>query len=500
MVTWKSGLCVALLVSAVVGFAAAPPAALKVRENEYYRMVTLPMPAGVQFESGSLDFIEPDTLVCGTRIGEIWTATDTLKEPASPKWTLFERGLHEVLGLTHKDGWIYAQQFCELSRLRDTNGDGRADVVEAVSTAWSVNGDYHEYAFGSKFDRDGNIWTVLCLTGSFSSDGPWRGWAMRTTPEGKTIPTCSGIRSPGGIGFNAAGDCFYTDNQGPWNGACKLQWLKPGAYVGHPDGLRWFDDPRTKAVVEAAGLRKPAKQKSGGRLATEAGRIPELLPPAVYFPYKKMGQSAAGIVTIPVAGFGPFGGQLLVADQMQSTVMRVTLEKTADNYQGACYPFRSGFDSGSLALQFAPDGSLFVFQTDRGWAAIGGKPFALQRLVWTGRTPFEVLAMTVTAEGFRLTFTEPVDLRSAADPKSYDMSAYTYIFQSSYGSPEVDVTSPRITSARVSEDGRTVDLVVDGRVLGHVHELHLTGVRSAGDARPLLHPEAYYTLNSLPGD
>ena len=39
------------------------------------------------------------------------------------------------------------------------------------------------------------MWVVLCLTGSFTSESTFRGWCLRITPDGKSIPTCSGIRS-----------------------------------------------------------------------------------------------------------------------------------------------------------------------------------------------------------------------------------------------------------------------------------------------------------------
>jgi len=38
---------------------------------------------------------------------------------------------------------------------------------------------------------------------------------------------------------------------------------------------------------------------------------------------------------------------------------------------------------------------------------------------------------------------------------------------------------------------------VDPLTRGHIHELHLDGVRSL-EAAPLLHPVAYYTLNEIP--
>jgi hypothetical protein len=470
------------------------------REAEFYRMVTLPTPPGVQFEAGSLLFLGPDKLACATRIGDLWIAEGVRGEPAQPKWTRFASGLHEVLGLATRDGWIYATQRGEISRLKDTNGDGRADLVETVTDMWGINGDYHEYAFGSKFDRNGDIWVVLCLTGSFNSSNPYRGWCVRVSADGKVTPANSGIRSPGGIGFNALGEVFYTDNQGPWNGACKLHWLKPGAFIGHPGGNKWFDEPMTKDAILKAGLKKPAEPTSGGRLYDEAKRIPELLPPAVYFPYGKMGQSAAGIACDVSGGkFGPFKDQLFVGDQTHSTVMRVFLEKTADgkNYQGACFPFKAGFGSGALGLEFASDASLFVFGTDRGWGARGGKPFALDRLIWNGKTPFEIHEMRAKPDGFELTFTEPVDVAAAGDAASYTMENYTYIYQSAYGSPEVDKGTPKIVSAKVATDSRSVRLKVEGLVEGHVHELKAAGVKSA-QGTPLLHDAAYYTLNQLP--
>ena len=131
------------------------------RESDFYKIVTLPTPAGVQFEAGGLQMLGSDSLACSTRIGEIWIGQGVRTTPTETKWTLFESGLHEVLSLAWRDGWMYALQRGEITRLKDTNGDGRADLVETVSDGWGINGDYHEYAFGSKFDREGNIWVAL---------------------------------------------------------------------------------------------------------------------------------------------------------------------------------------------------------------------------------------------------------------------------------------------------------------------------------------------------
>ncbi len=480
-----------IVLSVVVHASLAQTAAPQ--EADYYTLEPLPIPDGIVLEAGALAWMPDGRLAASTRRGEIYMIDNALHENvARVTFTPFADGLHEVLGLAERDGWLYVTQRCDVSRLRDQDQDGSADVFEVFNDGWEISGDYHEYAFGSNFDKEGNLWVVLCLTGSFSSNVKYRGWCLRITPDGEVLPTCSGIRSPGGIGMNAAGDMFYTDNQGPWNGTCALKHLRPGSFQGHPAGNRWYE------ITDAIGPR-PAEPQSGSRMMVEAKKIPQLEPPAVYFPYKKMGQSASGIVCDTSGGkFGPFENQLFVGDQTFSTVMRVCLEKVQGHYQGACFPFRSGLGSGALSLLQAPDGTLLVGGTNRGWGSRGGQPYSLDRIRWTGKTPFEIHEMRARPDGFELTFTQPVDPESAGNVDSYKLHSYTYIYQASYGSPEVDETPITVQRAVVGQDGLSVRLYLDRLQEGHVHELHAPGVRSR-DGLPLLHDEAYYTLNYLPG-
>ncbi|WP_435010609.1 PQQ-dependent sugar dehydrogenase [Tundrisphaera lichenicola] len=466
---------------------------LKPTEEDYYKILTFEPPADVVLEVGALEWMPTGKLAVSTRRGEIYLVENPLAaDPAKEsKFVRFAHGLHEVLGLAYRDGWLYVTQRCEVSRIKDSDGDGAADQFETVSDGWGIDGNYHEYAFGSKFDRDGNLWVALCLTGSFTSENKFRGWALRVSPDGKVTPTCSGLRSPGGLGMNAEGDVFYTENQGPWNGACSLKHLKPGSFQGNPSGNKWYEDAPELG-------KRPEDPRSGSRMSVEADRIPVLLPPAVYFPYPKMGQSSSGIACDQTGGkFGVFGKQMFVGDQSSSFIMRVSLEKVDGKYQGACLPFRSGFASGVLPMLFAPDGSMIVGGTNRGWGSRGQRPFSLERMVWTGKVPFEIRDIHAKPDGFELTFTKMVDPGTAADPASYKVSTHTYIYQSSYGSPEVDPTECKVEKVTVGNDGMSVRLVVGPLQRGHVHTINLAGVRSA-EALPLLHSEGYYTLNEIP--
>lgn len=465
-------------------------------EDDYYPILRYELPGGEVLECGAIEFFPDGRMAVGTRRGEIWLVENALDpDPKKAKFSRFAHGLHEVLGLAQKDGWLYVTQRCDVSRIKDTNGDGKADLFEVVSDGWEISGDYHEYAFGSRFDSKGNIWIALCLTGSFNSNSKFRGWAGKVTPEGKFVPTTSGVRSPGGIGFDAEGNVFYTDNQGPWNGTCCLKQVVQGGFVGHPDSFRWYDE----ANKLNPGLGKaPQVPKSGSRFMAEAKKIPQFYPPTILLPYGKMGNSSSGIDCDLSGGkFGPFAKQVFVADQSHSTVMRVFLEKIEGRYQGALFPFRSGFGSGNVPIRFAPDGSLAVGGTSRGWGSRGTKPFALERVVWTGKVPFEIHEMRAKPGGFELTFTQPIDSAKASDLKSYSLKTYTYIYQGQYGSPEVDHTNPTIGKVVVGKDGMSVRLHVSHLEEGHVHELTASGLRST-EGQPLLHSTAYYTLNYIP--
>jgi glucose/arabinose dehydrogenase len=496
-------ICFSSLFAASIGitlFTAAPgrpdAALTKPAETEadYYRLLTFTTPPGEVLEAGALEVMPDGKIAVGTRRGEVWLIDNAYADdPKAAKFSRFAHGLHEVLGLAARDGWLYVTQRPDVSRIKDTDGDGKADVFEVVTDGWEINGDYHEYAFGSRFDKDGNLWITLCLTGSFDSHSKFRGWALKITPDGKAIPFASGVRSPGGVGFNAEGDVFYTDNQGPWNGCCGLKHIRLGGFSGHPGGFRWYSEKEAAHLGPA-----PAMPVSGSRMMTEAKRIPQLEPTAIMFPYGPMGQSASGFDCDLSGGkFGPFEKQLFVGDQTHSTVMRVFLEKVQGHYQGACFPFRHGFASGVVPVRFGKDGSLFAGGTNRGWGSRGPRPFAVERLVWTGKVPFEIREMKALPDGFELTFTRPVDPATASKAESYTLKTFTYIYQSSYGSPEVDQTTPKITGVTVAPDRTSVRLQVEGLQQGHIHDLAVQGVRSA-EGQSLLHPQAYYTLNYIP--
>jgi hypothetical protein len=505
----------------IIAFAQPHPATAqedKPTEEDYYRMVTIPLPQEAVLEVGGLEWLDDaqQRLLACTRRGELWvidnayadapqagllrgeTAPEGVKEEDVVRFQRMLFGLHEPLGMLRQVGTkyadgIYMAQRSELTRVNDTDGDDRIDLVSTVCNQWEISGSYHEYAFGPKLDGQGRMWITLNrpFGGEPEGKAAWRGWAVTVDDQGRMHPQCTGLRSPAGLGANAAGDMFYTDNQGDWVAVCKLSHLKPGSFHGNPLALASCDEPKSN-------IKHPGQPPSGLKLAEVAEKYPAFMQPTVWFPYPRMGKSSSDVLLDDTGGkFGPFAGQLFVGDQSTSIVSRVFLEKVDGEYQGVCFPFRERFQCGVMRMCWGHDGSMFAGQTNRGWGSAGGKPYGLQRLVWSGETPFEVHEMRAAPDGFDLTFTMPVDPATAGDVKSYGMQAWTYYYHSAYGCPPVDQHALEVTKAEVAPDGRNVHLMIDGLARGHVHALRLDGVRSKSGL-PLLHGEAYYTLNRIP--
>jgi hypothetical protein len=474
--------------------AGGPSASLVQAEAKHYRIATIPVPPGIVLEVGGLAFRPDGKLLACTRRGDVWLISRPTDEtPGALTFKKFAEGLHEPLGLLVEGKDVYVTQRPELTRLRDTDDDDVADDLFTVCDKWGVSGDYHEFAFGPARHKGGNFYVTLNVGfgGGHQSKAPWRGWCVEITPDGKLTPFATGLRSPNGVRFSPEGDLFYCDNQGEWVETNKMHHIRRGDFFGHQAGLRWVPQSPFRDVLKTS-------YKQGMLYDGQRGGFPEHTPPCIWFPYGRMGQSVSEPIWDTTGGkFGPFAGQCFVGDQTRSSVMRVYLEKINGRYQGACFPFRSGFQCGINRLAFAPDGSLFAGQTNRGWGSIGGKSEGLQRLIYTGVLPFEVHSMKLTRTGFDLTFTKPVDAARAGKASAYGLQSFTYIYSSHYGSAEVDRRAEKVSGVKVSADRRTVSLAVPDLRRGRLYELRIDDVPSA-DGDGLLHSEAYYTLNELP--
>ncbi len=465
-------------------------------EEDYYRIVTLPIPENIQLEVGGLSVLPDGRLAASTRRGEVWMINNPyLKGSGQPTYKRFAHGLHEPLGLLYRpDGSFLLSQRGEITHLVDSDGDGVADVYESFYK-WPLSGNYHEYSYGPVQAPNGDLLVTLNLDwiGRGASLAKWRGWLLKFDDKGNMTPIATGLRSPAGYAALQSGDMFYTENQGDWVGSGRMTHLESGDFAGNPAGLRWSQEPESPVKLKVTDI-----PDTGEPLYEVAKRVPGLKAPAVWFPHTLMGISTSDIKEDLTKGaFGPFEGQLFVGDQGHSKIMRVMLEKVKGRWQGICFPFREGFQSGILRMVWGLDGSMFVGQTSRGWSATGKDAFGIQRLVWTGKTPFEMKSVRAMPDGFEVEFTLPVDKNTAQNADSYQFNSFTYKYHHTYGSPIIGASERVIRHIAVSDNGLKARIVLDSLQLGYIHEIKAEGIRSM-TGLPLLHNVGYYTLNEIP--
>ncbi len=493
-----------------------------------YEIEEIALPHEMSPELSGIAFTPAGKLVVVNRSGEVWITADA----KGGAWSRFAFGLHEPLGvLALSEAEILVTQRPELTRLRDTDGDGTADHYETLNDDWAVTGNWHEFTFGLRQQRDGSFVFSTGLpdvAGPINtrfprlplnmekvhkemkpSPGRYEGWVMRVSPDGRMTPIASGFRAAAGVGLSPAGEIFVTDQQGDYIATSTLVHVQPGRFYGHAASLKWRDD-----------YRGPVDLETLTKLRT---------PEAVALPHGAMGGSPGEPVWDTTGGkFGPFTGQIFIGD-FTKLISRVFLEKVAGEYQGACFPFirdavglaaiqaNSGADNltipagkdglkyfrdvpprtgtplraGNMRMAFAPDGSLYIAQTTRGW----GKGDGLQRIVWSKKTPVEIAKMELTRDGFRLTFTTAMDAERLREAKTYRLGRFRHLYLPQ-GSPRVDETAAEITAMRVAEDHRSVELAVRDLAPGYIYELELERAQSA-DGMPLENPQAYYTLTRM---
>jgi Glucose / Sorbosone dehydrogenase len=307
---------------------------------------------------------------------------------------------------------------------------------------------------------------------------PWRGWVLKVAPDGKATTWALGFRSPNGLGFDAEENLFIPDNQGDWIGSSPLYHVERDRFYGHPASLTWKDGIKTPPV------KIPVPQLDAMRT-----------PPAIVFPHNLMANSPTQPLLIATAGkFGPFEGQMLIGEMNRERIIRILFDKVDGQMQGACVPFidKAGLRKGNNRMVFAKDGSLWVGQTDHGWAGDKG----IQRISWTGKMPLDLLGMKLTKKGFDLTFTKPLDPEVAGKPATYKCKRYYYEYHQAYGSKQYDLADVLVGAVTLSADRKTVSLELPELRAWRVYELRLDDLKAA-DGTPIGNPLVCYTLNHL---
>ena len=468
---------------------------------EAFALSQVEVPAGIDDQVGGLAFLADGRLAVAFHRGEVFI------RQTDGSWKQFAEGLHEPLGLLPDGkGALIVMQRPELTRLEDTNSDGKADRYRTLWDDFGMTGNYHEFAFGPARGPDGALYVALNLAssgagvfkeirGTWSEIGqasrqqlmsgqtktagrmysrvPYRGCIMRIADGGRGAAElyATGFRSPNGIGFDAQGRLLVNDNQGDWRGSSPLQVVTKGSFNGHPASLVWTPgwdkgDPLALPVDE---LEKRRQAPGGVFIQGELSNSPT--QPAV-FP----------------KSWGALAGQVVFGEMNAARLVRFVGEDIGGVHQGAMIPFldTKALRNGNHRLAFAPDGALHVGKTHLSWAGNNG----IVRIEAPKALPALIESVHLTATGFEVRFTEAIDLASY----QVSLRRFRYLYHVRYGSPKTDEAPLLVRSNILSKDRRTMAIELGEPIReGFIHELSFPGIRSAA-GEEILGPIAYYQV------
>jgi len=486
--------------------------------EEFFSIEPIKIPKEVDPQIGGLTISADGRLAVAFHRGEVM-----LYDTNQKTWTRFAEGLHEPLGIiAEADGSFLVGQRPEITRLKDTDGDGKADLYQTFFDDFGISGNYHEFNFGPTRDSKGNIyiglgtasnhgmpmaeprgtwselgghqvndfimpkeeWKKFRKTGEVSrmySRVPYRGWVLKIAPDGKSYePFALGFRTPNGV-FAAPNDTLYvTDNQGDWLGMSKLFKVEKDKFYGHPVSLAWKKNWDPNKIPH----KMPRKELNSMRERSIA-----LLPSG------DLANSPTGMTTSPgLEKFGLEKDQLIMGEMNQKRLVRYLPDIVNGSQQGTSIGFIEGdfLDKGSNRLLFDINNNLYVGKTHLSWAGSEG----LLKIRWNGKPYLHITENKLTKEGFKISFSHPVE-KSLQNTDQIITSHYGLNYHVAYGSKKLNETPVSTKEIIWSNDGKTANIqFAQPMKADQVYDIQLKGLSSPAIGT-LLGDRLFYTAHVI---
>ncbi len=427
-------------------------------------IVTLPdnNPWGANLRFGGFDFIDEDSAALSSWNGDVWIVKGLKGDWKELKWQRIASGLFEPLGLKVVKGEIYVNGRDQITKLIDLNKDGEIDHFKTFNRDVYITQNFHEFAFDLQTDKEGNFY--------FSKGGPVRGGGRnfeqilphhgivaKISPDGKKFEVvATGLRAPGGLGVGPDGQITTGENEGTWQPCCKINFLNakdaPAFFGTEPTRHSLTDKPYTE--------------------------------PLVYLPMDVDNSGGSQVWVPDSAKIGLKPGELVHLSYGKSSMYRVLPVLQNGKMQGGVVKIPATLQSSAMRARFHQDGSMYVLGF-RGWQTNASSNCAFQRIRYNPEVGVKIPEkLEYTETGVKIHFPTKLDDELATDVTSYSGQRWNYVRGPQYGSGEFSVDTPdqealekaltaesqkhkkrdtlKITSAKLSGDGKVVELVIDG--------------------------------------
>ena len=430
--------------------------------------------------------------------GQAYVAKDTNGDGLHDELSCLADGLATPYGIHALHTHAIVITKTALVEVSDKDEDGRGERVTALGWGWGVTDDYHDWAVGLPSIENGALYIGLpCQQDERSKAGArYRGSVLLLYPEYLKYGAgsyslrviSSGHRFPMGLALKSRSELFVTDNQGNYNPFNELNFVRQGAHFGFINALEKNQDfkppPLTKPSID---IPHPWTRSVNG----------------ICFLNTPEEMRRRGLMKSNETFFGPLEGHLVGCEYDTRALIRMTLQKVGDTYQGAAYPLSIPPENvedgllGPIVCAVSPRGDLYAGNIrDSGWGAGNNVGDIVQIKIEPDKLPCGIAEVRANQEGFTIDFFRPVDPAKARDPANYSLASYRRESTPAYGGPNLDRRTERIAAIDVSPDGKRVTLKLGELRKGFVYEFQLRALSPGKE--PFFPAEAHYTLNDIP--
>ncbi|MBI2928695.1 MAG: HEAT repeat domain-containing protein [Verrucomicrobia bacterium] len=290
--------------------------------------------------------------------------------------TVFASGFNHLLdglgsGVLARNGDVWFANIPHLWLLRDTDGDGVADVRRSLHYGYGVRFNFIGHDLhGLRFGPDGKLYFTIGDRGAnvsstinhHSSTIPTTdtGCVFRCNADGSELEVFAfGLRNPQELAFDQYGNLFTGDNNSDGGDRARWVYLVEGGDSGWRVGYQWIDSPNSRGPWNAEKMWHPQNSDQ-----------PAFLVP----PVANIAAGPSGTTYYPGTGLPErFAGHFFLADfhgDAGSTVRAFALKPVGASFELVeAEPLVKGLLA--TDVEFGVNGGVYVSDWVQGWGPTG---------------------------------------------------------------------------------------------------------------------------------